>query len=211
MQTLFSEIFAKDDWLKLWDHLITNQPSFMYYMVVAYLIRFRSPLLATHREADFEYFFQRRNAVRVNSVILLAYKLAESTPSSLSSASFVAPFTPCLQGEYPMFNKYPEFIVNYQSKMKDKIRKEEDEYIRKRRTVEELTRLTEELKKDKSAWDSADWKMNDMIEQWWDQMIGTFYINVGQEKKVRARKEHFKLTEREEKAAALDTIAQGSL
>lgn len=132
MQTLFSEMFAKDDWLKLWDHLLSNQPSYMYYVIVAYLIRFRKPLLETHRAGDFEYFFQRRNAVRVTSVILLAYKLQESTPASLSSASFVASFTPCLTGEYPMFNKYPEFIVNYQSKMKDKIRKEEEDYVRKR-------------------------------------------------------------------------------
>lgn len=167
MQTLFSEIFAKDDWLKLWDHLVSNQPSFLYFIIVAYLIRFRSPLLETHRESDFEFFFQRRNPVSLNSVIKLAYKLQNETPSTLSPASYVGAFTPCLRGEYPVFNKYPEFIVNYQSKMKDKIRKEEDEYIRKRRTVEELTRLTEELKKDKSAWDSADWKMNEMIEQWY--------------------------------------------
>jgi uncharacterized protein YjiS (DUF1127 family) len=103
---------------------------------------------------------------------MMAYKLSDSTPASLSAASFVSSFTPCPSGEYPVFNKYPEFIVNYQSKMKDKIRKEEDEYIRKRRTVEELTRLTEDLKKDKSAWDTADWKMNEMIEEWWEKMLG---------------------------------------
>ena len=171
MQSLFSELYSKQDWLKLWDHLVTNQPSFMYFVVIAYLIRFRRPLLETHRLGDLEYFFQRRNAVNVSSIILLAYRLAESTPTSLAPASFVSAFTPLLQGEYPVFNKFPEFIVNYQSKMKEKIRKDEEDYMRKRKTAEELTRLTEELRKDKSAWDATDWKVNDMIEKWWDQMI----------------------------------------
>lgn len=88
--------------------------------------------METSRPSDFEYFFQRRNAVSVTHVILHAYRLSESTPSSLSAASFVSSFTPCNRGEYPVFNKFPDFIVNYQSKMKEKIRVEEAEYVRKR-------------------------------------------------------------------------------
>jgi hypothetical protein len=39
---------------------------------------------------------------------------------------------PLLRGHYPIFNRYPEFIVNYQQKLRDKIRQEEDEYLRKK-------------------------------------------------------------------------------
>ncbi|KAI8905481.1 WD40-repeat-containing domain protein [Gorgonomyces haynaldii] len=201
LQTLFSEQFSKQDWLTLWDHLVVNQPSFLYHILVAYLIRFRKPLLETTRLSDFEYFFQRRNPTNVNQVILLAYKLSDATPSSLSPSSFVSGFMPLLHGDYPVFNKYPEFIVNYQSKMKEKIRKEEEEYIRKRKTAEELTRLTEELQRDKSAWDQADWKMNEMVEQWWDQMLG-------QEKSRQQRRAEMDLAEKDKRAAAINTIAQ---
>jgi hypothetical protein len=34
-----------------------------------------------------------------------------------------------------------------------------------------LARLTQELKKEKQHWESSDWKMNDMIEKWWNQMV----------------------------------------
>lgn len=201
MQSFFSELFSKDDWLKLWDHLVTNQPSFFYYVLVAYLIRFRQPLLETSRLADFEYFFRRRNAVTLNQVIVQAYTIQDATPSRFAPASFLSAFSACPVGEYPVFNKYPEFIVNYQSKMKDKIRQEENEYIRKRRTVEDLTRLTEALRKDKAAWDTADWNMNDMVEQWWDHMLT-------EEDKQKKRNEKLQLQETGKAAAAMDVIAQ---
>jgi hypothetical protein len=37
--------------------------------------------------------------------------------------------------------------------------------------ADEVTRLTEELRRDKRAWETADWRMNEMIERWWESMI----------------------------------------
>jgi hypothetical protein len=39
LQTAFTDVLAKGDWLKLWDHLLTNPPSFIYYAAAAYLVR----------------------------------------------------------------------------------------------------------------------------------------------------------------------------
>jgi hypothetical protein len=177
MQSLFSELFSKKDWLMVWDHLVSNPPSFMYHFMVAYLMHFRRPLMQTTELKDFYYFFQRRNATNVTNIILRAYSIKSKTPSSLDPGSFLKPFEPCTRGEYPIFNEYPQFIVNYQSRMKNKIRQEELEYIKKRYTnltrqlAAELARLTEELKKEKQHWEKSDWKMNDMIEKWWGQMM----------------------------------------
>ena len=54
------------------------------------------------------------------------------TPDTISPISSLAPFSPLLVGQYPIYNQYPEFIVNYQSKMKEKIRADEEDYLRKR-------------------------------------------------------------------------------
>jgi hypothetical protein len=132
MRSLFSELFSKDDWLMVWDHLISNSPSFMYHFIVAYLVHYRKPLLAIQDAKDFYYFFQRRNPVDVTSIILKAYHLRSITPTSIDPANFLKAFEPCAIGEYPIFNEYPQFIVNYQTKMKEKIKKEEEEYFKKR-------------------------------------------------------------------------------
>ncbi|KAJ3209747.1 TBC1 domain member 31 [Dinochytrium kinnereticum] len=201
MSTLFAEIFSQADWLKVWDHMITNPPSFLYYFVVAYLRRFRTALLAITDLRDFKYFFTRRNPVSVDSVLIDAYRLHDRTPEKLSPTTRFAPFEPVLAGQYPIFNKFPEFIVNYQSKMKERIRVDEEDYLRKRKLADEVNRLTEELRKDKKNWEKADWKMNEMVEKWWDSMMNM-------EESHTERKARLDAMEKEQRARALRRIAE---
>ncbi|KAJ3174752.1 serine/threonine-protein kinase HAL4/sat4 [Irineochytrium annulatum] len=165
IQVLLSEILSKDDWLKVWDHLITNPPAFMYYIVVAYIRKFKSSLMAITKVNDFKY---------------------------------------------PIFNQYPEFIVNYQSKMKERIRADEEDYLRKRhvlsssriwKVADEVSRLTEELRRDKANWENADWKMNDMVEKWWEQMMSMEESNID-------RKARLDALEKEQRAKALRQISE---
>ena len=135
IQSLFAEMFSKNDWLMVWDHMITNPPAFMYHFVIAYLVNFRKALLKTNQLKDFYYFFQRRNATNVSKIILKAYDIMLKTPTSIDPGSALRQFEPCSRDEYPIFNQYPQFIVNYQSKMKEQIRQEEQEYIKKRFTL----------------------------------------------------------------------------
>lgn len=53
MHTYFSELFILHDWFRLWDHLVSNQPSFMYYLVIAYVRYFRGALLEVDKTDDF--------------------------------------------------------------------------------------------------------------------------------------------------------------
>ena len=61
-----------------------------------------------------QYFFHNRNAVEVGTVIREAYRLQESTPAEVNPKRMLEPFTPLTKGQYPIFNKYPKFIVDYQ-------------------------------------------------------------------------------------------------
>ncbi|KAJ3385682.1 TBC1 domain member 31 [Entophlyctis sp. JEL0112] len=172
MQSLFTEITSKSDWLKSWDHFVTNPPAFMYYFMCAYLMASRTALLAAQRTEDYQYFFSRVNPVSIDKVIISAYRLHSETPDEHSPVIFFESFKPLMRGQYAIFNKYPEFIVNYQSKMKEKIRADEKDYLRKRKIAADLSKLTDDLKGDKKAWENADWKMNDIVEKWWQKMMG---------------------------------------
>ena len=56
MHTLFSELFDFDEWLRIWDHLITNEIDFFYYIIVAYVRYFRIPLLEITKVDDFRVY-----------------------------------------------------------------------------------------------------------------------------------------------------------
>lgn len=61
-----------------------------------------------------QYFFHHRNAVDIRHMIKEAYRLWERTPSDIDPKNLLEDYTPLTKGQYPVFNKYPKFIVDYQ-------------------------------------------------------------------------------------------------
>lgn len=60
------------------------------------------------------------------------YRLMDSTPADVHPSSALSDFEPLTHGQYPIFNKYPTFIVEYQSQERERIRQQEVEYLRER-------------------------------------------------------------------------------
>ncbi|CAI5662965.1 unnamed protein product [Oreochromis niloticus] len=135
LETLFSEVLTRDEWLKLFDNIFSNHPSFLLMACVAYIICCREPLLLCSQKQDFEYFFHHRNNLDVGAMIKEAYRLMSSTPADIHPRAMLSDFTPLTKGQYPVFNHYPEFIVEYQSREREKIRLQEMEYLRERQEV----------------------------------------------------------------------------
>jgi len=153
MQTIFSEVFSRNEWMRLFDHIFTAHPGFFYHLVAAYSICCRSALLRTSHLADFKYFYHHRNALDVKVVISEAYRMASCTPKNIDPLKLMSEFEAMSKGEtYPIFNKFPHFIVDYQSKERERIRKEELEYLRERRVTEELKERMTSRKEEEQAW-----------------------------------------------------------
>ena len=53
---------------------------------------------------------------------------------------------------YPIFNKFPTFVVDFQVKERERIRQEELEYLRQRAVALESKRQTEHLRLEEHAW-----------------------------------------------------------
>ena len=62
----------------------------------------------------FQYFFHHRNSVDIRQVLKETYHLIDTTPDELNPLTFLDPFEPLTHEQYPVFNKYPKFIVDYQ-------------------------------------------------------------------------------------------------
>uniref|UniRef100_A0A8C3LDJ8 TBC1 domain family member 31 n=1 Tax=Chrysolophus pictus TaxID=9089 RepID=A0A8C3LDJ8_CHRPC len=132
LETLFSEVLTREEWLKVFDNIFSNHPSYFLMIVVAYIICSRAPLLLCNQSQDFEYFFHHRNNLDINTVIKRAYHLMETTPPDIHPQRVLDDFMPLTKGQYPVFNKYPKFVVDYQTRERERIRQDEIEYLRER-------------------------------------------------------------------------------
>ncbi|NWZ91701.1 TBC31 protein, partial [Nesospiza acunhae] len=152
LETLLSEVLTREEWLKAFDNIFSNHPSYFLMIVIAYVTCSRAPLLHCNQAADFEYFFHHRNNVDINVVIKEAYRLMEATPLDIHPQHMLDDFTPLTKGQYPVFNKYPVFIVNYQAQKWEKIRQDEIEYLRERQLAHESEAKAQEQKAEDEAW-----------------------------------------------------------
>ncbi|NWH54866.1 TBC31 protein, partial [Fregata magnificens] len=152
LETLFSEVLTREEWLKVFDNIFSNHPSYFLMIVVAYIICSRAPLLHCNQTGDFEYFFHHRNNLDINIVIKEAYHLMEATPLDIHPQRMLDDFIPLTKGQYPVFNKYPKFIVDYQTQEWERIRQDEIEYLQERQLAHELEAKAQERKAEDEAW-----------------------------------------------------------
>ncbi|KFP35379.1 TBC1 domain family member 31, partial [Chlamydotis macqueenii] len=152
LETLFSEVLTREEWLKVFDNIFSNHPSYFLMTVVAYIICSRAPLLLCKQTGDFEYFFHHRNNLDINVVIKEAYHLMEATPLDIHPQRMLDDFIPLTKGQYPVFNKYPKFIVDYQTQERERIRQDEIEYLRERQLAHEIEAKAQEQKAEDEAW-----------------------------------------------------------
>lgn len=112
-------------------------------------------------------------AVNVLELVDLSYRFYKACPTDriLSPKySHLKPYKPLTRGAYPLFNKYPEFVVNYKQQMREKIMKEEEEYMRQRKIHYDMTKLQDELRRDRKVWGMLDWTVDDVLDRWWGNM-----------------------------------------
>uniref|UniRef100_T2M8A5 TBC1 domain family member 31 n=1 Tax=Hydra vulgaris TaxID=6087 RepID=T2M8A5_HYDVU len=151
LYTLFSEIMTKDEWLVVWDNLFSNHPAFMLYFAVAYLIQSRQSLFSTKLKEDVEFYFHHHNAVDITLVIKETYRLSTSTPDHLDPKKMLQDFIPLTDGQYPIFDCYPSFVVDYLVEERERIRDEELEYLRQKQLTFEFKKQKELTNKEEVA------------------------------------------------------------
>lgn len=144
MSTLMSEVVSRQDWLKLWDHVITNDPTFLYFLLISHLIYFKQSLMAFQTDEDIEAFVHTPKPSDINKIILQAYALQAGTPDHLK------PATQGIKGlgnsnVYPEFTLYPHSEIGWMSKERVRIQSEEDALLRRRWVLQELESQTVKL------------------------------------------------------------------
>ena len=68
----------------------------------------------------------------VHHLLREAYKIQQTTPAEIDPSKLLNSFEPLTRGTYPVFNKRPKFITDYQVIEKTKILNEELDYLKER-------------------------------------------------------------------------------
>lgn len=68
MSTVMTEVLSKADWLKLWDHVLSNSPPFFMFVLLAYFVYFREQILSAETQQQMEGITRRCNPVDLNKV-----------------------------------------------------------------------------------------------------------------------------------------------
>ncbi|KAJ9531161.1 hypothetical protein QJQ45_000832 [Haematococcus lacustris] len=137
LQDLLSSVLAQPDWLRLWDHCITEGPDFLPYFVIAYLIGLRSGLLQQKSPGALADFLGKPPPIDCSRLLQKAYRLRQHMPEALRPAgNSWSPLPPT--GNYPEFTSYPAAAVQLYVQERQRIAEAEDSLARRRRVVSEL-------------------------------------------------------------------------
>ncbi|XP_057388281.1 TBC1 domain family member 31 isoform X4 [Balaenoptera acutorostrata] len=152
LETVFSEVLTREEWLKLFDNVFSNHPSFLLMTVVAYNICSRAPLLNCNLKDDFEFFFHHRNNLDISAVIREVYRLMDTTPADIHPDSMLDVFVALTKGQYPVFNQYPKFIADYQTQERERIRNDQLDSLRERQVVEDMQAEVDQQRVEDEGW-----------------------------------------------------------
>lgn len=137
LETAFSEVLSATEWLLLWDHVLTNEISFLHCAVVAYNIIQRNTLMTLECFEDFYSFFHSQNPVNMNRFIKMAYIVLKNTVENMHPRQYLEKFSPLDHRKYPIFTEYPKVIVEVEDRYK-KIDEMLDEVLESERVLKEV-------------------------------------------------------------------------
>ncbi|KAG5876918.1 hypothetical protein JTB14_021361 [Gonioctena quinquepunctata] len=156
LETVFSEVLTSSEWLQLWDHILTNEISFLLCAIAAYNMIQRQTLVALKKMDDFEFFFHNQNPNDMKKLLKTTYCLLNNTSEKLHPRQYLEKFKSIEKGNYPLFIEYPKTIIDFQREKKKEVQghisdmaNEETELIRQARE-ESLEKINLELQKEQN-------------------------------------------------------------
>lgn len=125
METAFSEVLDEQQWLQLWDHIVSNDSFFMIFVIVAYNVTLRLTVMRCETTENVEKIFLDQNYVNLKKLITKAYRLMENCPASIHPSRYMKPFEPLTRGDYQKFENYPKNLSDMKVNEIDLLREEQ--------------------------------------------------------------------------------------
>lgn len=153
---VFAEVLDEQQWLALWDNILTEPPYFIIFVIVAYNLLQRDVILRLSEKVEVIGFFHDQNPIEVSRLVAKARKIMNKCPEDLHPKRFLPPLSPIPKGVYPKFLKYPINWIDEQEEQNVAIveqYKEIDARIRhlELEELQQKVRLEEGLRKEEHS------------------------------------------------------------
>ena len=131
---LFTQVMTKTQFCILMDHVFVNytRPEFLICLSSAYIIYYKSTLLALQNPHDFQGFLLQQNPLNVIKLVKIALKLLEK--STQMECRIPIP------NEYPIFTNYPDFALRIQVNIRERYVKQDQEIQMKKKYIEDINK-----------------------------------------------------------------------
>ncbi|XP_048523369.1 TBC1 domain family member 31 [Dendroctonus ponderosae] len=114
LETAFSEVLTKPEWLIFWDHVFINEPGFLLCAVVAFISMNRKQFFLLKTEDEFCNFFHSQRPIEFKKFLKKTYFILNNTSGKNHPRQYLKPFASLTCGIYPAFDEYPKEIIDFQ-------------------------------------------------------------------------------------------------
>ncbi|XP_028042589.1 TBC1 domain family member 31 [Bombyx mandarina] len=112
LETAFSEVLTCTEWLILWDHILSNEPSFILMAVVSYNIVQRNAIKKFKTCEQFENFYHLQNPLDKKTFLKKTYLIMNDTSTDIHPRKYLNNFAPLEKGMcYQQFTGYPKTTI----------------------------------------------------------------------------------------------------
>ncbi|XP_071525545.1 TBC1 domain family member 31 isoform X2 [Panulirus ornatus] len=124
LTSAFSKVLSNSDWFVLWDHILSNPPSFLPCVAAAFTLKSRKTLLTCADANEVRMYYNQESWISVKAVLDKAYMLHNSISEACLPKKRFGVFTPIPPGGLPLFNIGPrdardEEKENIEGKLRD--------------------------------------------------------------------------------------------
>ncbi|XP_053664002.1 TBC1 domain family member 31 [Anopheles marshallii] len=94
METAFARCCSDDQWLALWDHVLSNESYFLVFLIAAYSSLHRGTLMAGNGAAIDKFYFHPSNSLDVRRLVCRAHDLMERCSDATHPRNYFKSFVP---------------------------------------------------------------------------------------------------------------------
>ncbi|EDQ88096.1 uncharacterized protein MONBRDRAFT_32998 [Monosiga brevicollis MX1] len=114
LYTVLSEVFYEKDWLVVWDNILSNHPAYLFAVVVSFLMELRVKLMQCRSCDELYQLLHHKHSLNVAQLVQRAYTILQTPNQEVDLRRIFDGFAPLSRQDYPLFEEYPAFVVNYQ-------------------------------------------------------------------------------------------------
>lgn len=114
MESAFSEVLDQSQWLQLWDHIVTHEPFYLIFIIVAFNSILRPNIMRYDDVEDITRIFYEQNFINLKNLMKKAQHYMKICPSGIHPKHYMTTFMPLAASceSYRKFEKYQKNLIN---------------------------------------------------------------------------------------------------